>query len=389
MTADLKEIRAVLTDKFLAQRPSLKRVQARLVAKGMEPIDRTDYQVLMQEIYTLRALFKHAEVKVPEDADVVRFKVNYWGNSSNPNFQVKAELKPKGPEVLKALRANKIAVKVKSTTLRLKGDSVPEIVSVPDMHFGYRVIGEVLDPIHDEAAIACMLEVLRYLQPRVIVFDGDNLDFAGFSSFLKHPSLLHLANAAVQRLYEFLYAVRSACPNARIVYMEGNHEFRAKRYLQERAPEFVGLCRGGTDKEVTAVDYLLRLDELNIEYVGDYGKRTWIGDILALHGELLGKTGGETAAKMLNEYVESSFCGHNHRLELAFKTRTTRGKRVRTFAATCGTLARIDGSLPGSKYPDAQQGFLIVWDEQNPQVVPIDEGKCRIGPVRFEAVIGE
>lgn len=387
---DTKTLREVLTDKFLATRPSLKRVQAKAARNGFKgEVTREDYQILMQEIYTLRALFKHAEVKVPEDADVVRFKVNYWGNSNNPNFQVKAELKPKGPEILKALRAKKTAVKVKSTTLRLKGDSAPEIVVVPDMHFGYRAVGEVLETIHDEAAVACMLEVLRYTQPRVIVFTGDNLDFAGFSSFLKHPSLLHLANAAVQRLYEFLYAVRAGCPNARIIYIEGNHEFRAKRYLQERAPEFVGLCRGGSKQEVTAVDYLLRLDELNIEYVGDYGTHIWIGNIRALHGELLGKNGGETAAKMLIEYVESSFCGHNHRLELAFKTRTTLGKRVFTFAATCGTLARVDGSLPGVKYPDAQQGFLIIWDERNPQVVPIYEGKCRIGPIRFEAVLGE
>ncbi len=384
-----KTLREVLTDKFLATRPSLKRVQAKAAKNGYEgEVSRDEYQILMQEIYTLRALFKHAEVKVPEEADVVRFKVNYWGNSNNPNFQVKAELKPKGPEVIKALRAKKAAVKVKSTTLRLKGDSTPMIVALPDMHVGYRVLGDVLDPIHDEAAMACALEVLKYTQPEVIVLLGDDLDFPGFSSFLKHPSLLHLANAAVQRLYEFLCAVRAACPNARIVYIEGNHEFRIKRYLNERAPELVGLCRGGTTQEVTNVEYLLRLDELGIEYIGDYGTHTWIDGIRTLHGELLGKDGGETVAKMLREYVDSSFCGHNHRLELAFKTRMILGERVITFAATCGTLARVDGTLPGAKYPDAQQGLFILWDKDNPQLVPIHNGRGRIGPIRFEAVLG-
>ncbi len=385
---DLKAIRAALTDKYLAKRPSFARVEKRAASKGLV-VDRDDYQCLMKEIYTLRALFKNSEVKVPEDADIVRFKVNYWGNSNNPNFQVKAELKPRGPEILKALRATPKFFKLKSSTVKLSGGSCPEAVLVPDMHFGYRVIGEVLDPIHDEACVTLMLEVLKYLQPPTIVLLGDNLDFAGLSSFLKHPALLHLANAAIQRLYQWLAQLRAICPNSRIIYFEGNHEFRLKRYLSERAPELVGLCRGGETLEVSSVEYLLRMDDLKIEYVGDYGTHLWLDRLRLLHGELLGNSGGDTASKMLKEYVESSACGHNHRLELAFKTRTTLGERIRTWAATCGTLARIDGSLPGGKYPDAQQGFNIVWDMDNPQLIPITKGSCRIGPVRFQAVFSE
>jgi hypothetical protein len=73
-------------------------------------------------------------------------------------------------------------------------------------------------------------------------------------------------------------------------------------------------------------------------------------------------------------------------LELAFHRHydeNTQGKTV--FSMGCGTLAKLDGTVPGSQFPDWQQGFGVLWKDNQPAVYLIQDGKCVIDGTKLTA----
>lgn len=235
---------------------------------------------------------------------------------------------------------------------------------IPDCHVGFD--GD--EPIHDENAMGAVWSVARSYQPANIIILGDYLDLAGFGSYSTHSGLRNKTNEALQAAYDWLVRLRACCPNSRIVYLEGNHEARINRYLSDKAPELEGIKQVGGPAVLT-LRHLLRLDELGIEYIGPYGTRLWLDGVQLIHGDLIGRTGGETAAKLLKAHSVPTVCGHVHRLELAYKTtHLPGGGPSLTWAMSCGTLARLDGTVPGSRYSDWQQGFGILWDNGQPSI---------------------
>lgn len=368
MTKDLADI---FTAEYMNKRPSYARCKARARKYG-QALSRDQYAVLRKEIRKLAELFTAANVD-PAQVHVKKYVVNSWGAD---NFQVKAWVEPKG-------QAPAPAPDTKPRKFRAKSHSEarPDILFIPDAHFGYSDD----EPIHDEQALETVLQVAHALQPAQIIILGDFLDLAGLSSFSTGPGLRHRFNHALAAAYQYLVDLRAACPDATISYIEGNHEHRINRVLADKCPELYGLRRAGSGPEVLGVPHLLRLDELGVGYLGPYKTHFWTEDgIRVLHGELLGKNGGETAAKMLNAYGPEVgiVCGHNHRLELAYKTSHGAGGPCLTWAMACGTLARLDGTTPGSQYPDWQQGFGLVWNGQ-PSIHAIEEGSCQVFQTRF------
>jgi len=101
---------------------------------------------------------------------------------------------------------------------------------------------------------------------------------------------------------------------------------------------------------VLSVPYLLRLDELGVEYIGGYPAGIyWLNDRLAcIHGSKV-RSSGSTAALVVDDERVSTIFGHVHRIELAYKTRRVRAGARTSLAASPGTLARIDGAVPSTK----------------------------------------
>jgi len=361
-------LRDLFSDKYLLKRPSFQRCRAKAARHGFE-LTRDDYAVLMRDIRKLRHLFEEAEVD-PAQVNLKKYVVNSWGKD---NFQVKAWLEPKGEDEAKESPFIPVArPPLKPAKTAIGG---MHYLFIPDIHFGYFRAGDALSPVHDEDAVGVVLNVARAYQPTNIVVLGDMLDLAGFGSYTTSPAHRHLANEALQRAYDFFTNLRSVAPDANIIVLEGNHEARINRYLCDRAPEAAGIKRPGEGTPVLSVKSLLRLDEMGIEYVGPYGTHYWTPEgVRVLHGELIGKNGGDTASKMLNAYAAPSVCGHVHRLELAYKTRHEADGPTLTWAMSCGTLARLDGAVPGSAYPDWQQGFGVLWLNNQPSIHAIYGG---------------
>jgi hypothetical protein len=257
---------------------------------------------------------------------------------------------------------------------------------IPDIHVGF--VGS--EPTHDTLAMKAALDMAREIKPSEVVLLGDALDLAGWSTkFLVAPEDRGRTMQAMTILRDWLLQLRQIVGDSvPIIYLEGNHEARIQKYLLALAPEALNLTLVGSSQPVLSVPALMRLDapELNVEYVGPYGRsyQLWGRDgVDCSHGSLVRSQGGQSVAAMLQARPWSTVFGHVHRAELASRTlHTPEGPRV-IWSMSPGTLARLDGIVPGAMTPNWSQACGIVRrDRWMPDVsmhlIPIVQGKYRL-----------
>ena len=272
-------------------------------------------------------------------------------------------------------------------------------VVLPDIQIGYyRTADGTLEPTHDEEAVELALAILRDAKPDVVVLVGDNLDLPEFGKYLTTAPFQQTTQASIDRASLLSYQLRLAAgPDARIVWIAGNHEERMPRFIATNAAAAFGLRRGDTPESwpVMSVPFLCHFDETRIEYLAGYPASTyWINERLrVIHGDRV-NSNGVTATKFLAREKVSVIYGHIHRREWAEITREDHDGPRTILAASPGCLARIDGAVPSVKggtdldgrpirrHEDWQQGLAIVDFEPGDgdfhlELVPIREGKAR------------
>lgn len=249
-------------------------------------------------------------------------------------------------------------------------------VILPDIQCGYfRTAAEELEPIHDEAALAVALAIVKAEKPDVVVLVGDNMDACEFGKYRYSPAFQRTTQATIDRLALLCAQLRAAAPTAEIVWLAGNHEERLPNYLLDNAAAAYGLRKGGIPDgwPVMSVPYLCRFDEYDITYLPGYPASSyWINERLrVIHGDRVA-SGGSTAHKYLAGEKTSVIYGHVHRREWAERTRTDYHGPRTILAASPGCLARTDGVVPSTKggtdldgrpltrHEDWQQGCGIV-----------------------------
>jgi hypothetical protein len=229
------------------------------------------------------------------------------------------------------------------------------------------------------------LQVATAENPSDIVLLGDMLDLEGLSKYLSPPDSANLVQAAICELHGWLSDLRAACPSAKITYLEGNHEARLAKTVMAQISEAYGLRRADKMSEgpVLSVPYLLGLEGLGIEYIGPYGADYWLWNtVQILHGEVVRQGGGSTVAGLLRAHDHCVIQGHIHRLEQASRTVASPTGPHTYWACSPGTLARIDGAVPGASRPDWQQGLALVRDlDSGPalELAQIQAGEVFVG----------
>lgn len=253
-------------------------------------------------------------------------------------------------------------------------------VILPDMQVGYyRDRDGALQPMHDERALTIALAIVADLDPHLLVLVGDNLDAAELGKYRTTPAFQQTTQAAIDRLATLCAELRQAAPNARIVWLAGNHEERLPRYILDNAVAAFGLRKGNAPESwpVMSLPYLARMDEHQVEYLPGYpASAFWINDRLrVIHGDRVA-SGGSTAHKYLGNEKVSVIYGHIHRREYASRTREDRDGAKEIMAASPGCLARIDGAVPSTRggvdldgrpltrIEDWQQGIAVVEYEE-------------------------
>lgn len=267
-------------------------------------------------------------------------------------------------------------VKLPSPKVKSQKTGWPCAVIVPDIQVGYfRGPDAELVAIHDERAIEIMLSIVKDAQPEIIVMVGDNADFAELGKYVTTPAYQQTTQATIDRLTVLGFQLRSVAPDARIVWLAGNHEERLPKFLLQNASAAFGLRKGDIPESwpVMSIPYLCRLDETNIEYMPGYpASHVWITNKLkVIHGDKVA-SGGSTAHKFLATEKVSVIYGHIHRREWAERTRDDHDGPSTILAASPGCLARIDGAVPSTKggvdldgrpvqrHEDWQQGLAVI-----------------------------
>ena len=346
-----------------------------------------------------------------QDPDEVTFT---WGWTSNPaggfwnklnNVRPKtavAGAEPAWPVIQPAAPVNitvtdRPAKPVRGMKLAIKG---------ADTQIGYRRNHDgTLDPFHDTKAMEVFSRVCHKYQPEKIQILGDFLDLASQGRFAQEASFAQTTQEALNTGHKFLAQLRAVCPDTEIIVIEGNHDKRMQNFIETNAVAAFGLKRAGLPESwpVMSLPYLLRLDELNIQYVDAYPAATdWDNDQTRnIHGTKANSRGSTTAQYVQELPHLNTWAGHTHRTEVTYRSVTgARGEAVESYSANPGCLCRVDGAVPsvnGAIGADGmaarvvenwQQGFGLAYyndTESWPYVYRIRDGRALIDGTEITA----
>lgn len=274
---------------------------------------------------------------------------------------------------------------------------------VPDLQYGFRRINEdVFEPLHDPRALEVARLVLADLKPDTIILQGDLLDFSELSKY--EADSKHFGDTlqvSINGLHRYLASLRADNPDARMVGLAGNHEARLAKSVLRHNAQLANIKRANIPEEwhVLSVPFLLRLDELGIEWHGGYPANEYRhSDTLTfIHGQQV-RSGGSTAALYSKQHPDTNVVfGHIHRNEVHGRTDRDGNQYA---AISFGALCRNDGSVPSyhngieehgrvvKRYEDWQQSMGILREYPDGylevQRVDIQNGVARLNGKEYD-----
>ena len=282
------------------------------------------------------------------------------------------------------------SIKLPSNNVKAEKSDFKKAIILPDMQCGYyRDVNGNLVSLHDEKAIDIVVEFIKEQKPEVIAMNGDNADFCEFGKYRHTPAFQLTTQATIDYLTTLCARLRSAAPNAEIVWLEGNHEARLGNYILDNAMAAFGLKKGNAPDSwpVMSLPYLCRFEEYGIKYLPGYPASTyWVNKKLRIiHGHKVA-SGGSTAHKYLGTEKTSVIYGHIHRREWAERTRQDWDGDKTILAASAGCLAKVDGSVPSTKGGMDLDGRPIPSTEDWQQGIAIVHFVAGDGPFHLELV---
>lgn len=336
--------------------------------------------------------------------NVVKKRYPGWEKIDGQNVQVDKEslshtieVQPEMPEPAFEVPIAPFSITTSRKSRQTKPAGFNAGFSFPDSQMGYfRTADGTLLPIHDESAINVAMQILAEVERDegidLIVNQGDDLDFAEFSTHRSTPGYKGVLKQNLTRHASHLSAQRTAAPDAEIVQLQGNHEARLEKFIIDKAPELLGLQRVGDSEPILSVPHLCKYDEMGITVSDPYPQGVyWANDYLKFHHGTVssGVPGGAAGKSLKAEPGISVIYGHDHYQAVARdRVRTATGMR-NVFAASAGCLCRLDGLVPsatGAVRPSGkmlaaerwQQGILVFYYE------PEGLQRCFVEPVLIE-----
>lgn len=229
------------------------------------------------------------------------------------------------------------------------------------------IIGDLHVPYHDLEALDVLKKMIRYHKPKNIIMNGDMLDCATLSRFSKEPPE---PEAFKDQLIELCGILSEFQKYSKLYYIEGNHEARLNRYINDNAPELYGLI----SYEQLLQTYLKK-KVTYIRTTPGESMMTWgkDDDLLIGHFNRVSKNTCYTVKMLVEKYMTNVVQAHVHRLgQYALRGY---GQSYRGFESGC--LCDLNPSYVAC--PNWQQGFLVysaVDDFWNIENVAIQDGKA-------------
>ena len=232
---------------------------------------------------------------------------------------------------------------VEWSTHPFKADSVYRVIVIPDMQV----------PYHDPVSLAAVEKYMADETWDEYINLGDFLDLDCISSHNKgKPRLVEgksiAADFAVgnEILDRHEWIIRARNKDARFVLLEGNHEYRAERYIDEHPA-----MRGSMEVETG-----LRLRERGFKWVRCYqkGEVYKLGKAYFHHGLI---TSGNHAKAMADRFGVNIFYGHVHSVDSWSKVQW--GKDQTIVGQSLGCLCEYEQSYIKGNPTNWQQAVCI------------------------------
>jgi predicted phosphodiesterase len=237
-------------------------------------------------------------------------------------------------------------------------DDLKRVLFVPDTH----------TPYHDARAVRLLLEqvVPAFVWDTVCVL-GDFFDNYGISRFSKNPTRLKGVKKELQVGFGLIERIE-AITSQRRIFIEGNHEQRLHRFLQEKAPEFYEIVLEWWQNHFRPPAW---------EYV-PYMEDTSIGRAFVTHD--VGRCGEHSTKQSLHDYQDNVVVGHNHLMDYSIRGNAKGTAHVGASFGWLGDVQQIDYRHRMKCRRDWQLGFGVGYVRSNGfiyiQPVPIVGYTC-------------
>jgi UDP-2,3-diacylglucosamine pyrophosphatase LpxH len=218
------------------------------------------------------------------------------------------------------------------------------------------IVNDAHIPFHNERALLLFKLFLRRERPDWLILDGDFQDFWEISNYDHTPRTGKEFREEIEIGKRILRSFRRTLPRARITWIEGNHEFRLRKYLIEKAKELYGLPG-------LSVPDIFDLKRLRIEYVPCHELASKftdnfirVGDLYVGHWDKVSKHAAYAAKVLVEEKGVSLLQGHTHRF--GAHARTTVDGRVLLGIENFSMCSRRQSYV---SHPNWQLGFSVVY----------------------------
>jgi len=219
-------------------------------------------------------------------------------------------------------------------------------------------IGDTQFPFQNDRALDLAMVAVKEFMPGCITFCGDDIDAPNFSSFEQRSEWAGSLQSSLDQFHEYLSRIRAESPDSKIVVHEGNHNARIEREVRRYNGELIGLKRARSEQElsVLSLGFLMRFDELGVEYVTGYPNAEYWheDDIKSFHGTKA-VTRGSTMASVIQNETVSCIQGHSNRAEIVYRTLMVGREERQIFGMNPGTTCDFD-KIPSGKRADDQYG---------------------------------
>lgn len=332
------------------------------IPKPIETPNERNISGVFENIRNIDDFIKEFNIDTEEWA-INKHKINFYGSEKNPNFQMNAEMVKINPTEQRIPTIKQIKTNHKSKqhigSLKCPDIEYKKSIVIGDAQIGFRrdLTTNKLIPFHDRKALNLTLEIIGDLEPDEVIIAGDMLDLAEAGKYTKEPEFYFTIQPALIEYSYFLEQIRNSLPNAKIVYLLGNHEKRLQKSIVENMLFAYNIKKYKETVPALSLRNLLSLDDMDIDVIEEYpGGEYWINDRLrVIHGE---------TTKVSSELNNSKICtimGHIHKIIKEYKTSHYKNGVEKIFVESIGCLCDITGSVPGvKKNNNWQQSILLV-----------------------------
>jgi UDP-2,3-diacylglucosamine pyrophosphatase LpxH len=195
------------------------------------------------------------------------------------------------------------------------------------------------------------MNFIKEHQPGRIHLLGDIVDMYNVSRFDKDPTRGKNLQEELDITRTWLTELRAIAPKSQIIFSEGNHEYRLKKYLMSEAKALAGL-------RCLSLDTLLDFDKLKIRWQA-HDRPYKVGQLLFTHGTYVSKWSGYSAKRHFEKYGCCTIHGHTHRLGSFYHT--VIGDTYGAWENGC--LCEMNPDY--MTVPNWQQGWSVAWIEKN------------------------